>query len=729
VSDATAKPKGRFNRRRFIVGTLAGGGGLLLGLGWFGRHAIRRQMYAAIDGGTVEMPFDGDTSDPVMWFEVGADGRIVLYSPKVEMGQGTFTALAQIAADELEVDVSRVDVRHAPSDRGNIDRMSTGGSLSVTGLWMPLRQLAATMREMLRQEAARRMEVGADAVTVEDGVASAGGRSMTYAEIVDGVESWSVPSTPALKDPGAYRFVGQPVPRVDLEAKVFGDPIFGLDAEMEGMVHAAVLRPDKVGATLASADTREAEGMPGVLEVVREDDFVAVVAETHVQAERAKAAIDAEWRAERDWQTSDIEAAIRVGQGTPTIIQNAGDPEAVFRAAGDAVVQAEFTSPIGAHAQLEPNGAVARVDDDGRVVVRMSTQVVRVTRDEVAARLGVDPERVVIEPTYLGGGFGRRLHTPNAIQAAVLARRVGRPVKAFFTRKEEFQNDTFRPPTHHVLRAVLSDDGRIEAMEHQLSSGAVMYGSAIMTPTMERFMGADIGAFRGGLLNYGRIPDRRAVSWHVELPFATSWWRSLGLLANTFAIESFMDELAQRAGTDPVAFRLAHLGDDDSGARRLRGVIETAATRGGYRDTVADGRAMGFACSVDGGTPAAHVVEVSMEAGQPRVHRVTCVLDPGLAVNPDQVAAQCEGSVMMGLSAALFERMDVVDGALTPTIYGPYRMALMRDAPREIDVVLLDGTGVPGPVGEPPLGPIGAAVANAMTRLTGERPRSLPLVS
>ncbi|MEM1413743.1 MAG: molybdopterin cofactor-binding domain-containing protein [Myxococcota bacterium] len=724
MSDATpeSKPaKKKLSRRGFILRGLAGGTGVMLGVGYLARNPLRREIFAMMD--SVEPSYMGDATDPTLWFEITADERIRLFSPKVEMGQGTFTSLAQMAADELEGDLGRGVVVHAATATGVVDGMSTGGSLSVSGLWKPLRSLAATLRATLVAEAAKKMGADAASLSVDNGVVSGGGQSMTYGEIAAGVETWELAETPPLKDVSDCRFVGQPIPRIDLEAKVFGAPIFGMDASTEGMLHGSIVRSDRIGATLVSADTSAAEGMPGVVQVVQEDDFVGVVAETRMQAEAAKRAITAEWRTERAWETEDIEAMIRVGEGTPMIIQREGDAKGALE--GSDVVRAEFTSPIGAHAQLEPNGALADVGADGATVT-LSTQVPRVTRDEVAARLGLEPEAVNVVPTYLGGGFGRRLHTPNAIQAAILSRAVGKPVKCFFTRKEEFQHDTFRPPTHHIMQARLGSDGRIEAMKHEFSSGDVAYGSAIFPEAMNTMMGTDIGAFRGGFIQYGRIPHHEAVSWHVKLPFATSWWRSLGLLANTFAIESFMDELAEKAGQDPVAYRLAHLGDDPAG-QRMKRVVEAAAEKAGYRNEAQGGRAMGFACSTDGGTPAAAVVDLSMEDGQPKVHDVFLAMDPGLAVNPDQVRAQCEGSICMGISASLYERMEVREGSLRPVIYGPYRMALMRHAPRRVEVELIDGTGVPGPVGEPPLGPLGAALANAMYRLTGERARALPL--
>ncbi|NRA49591.1 MAG: xanthine dehydrogenase family protein molybdopterin-binding subunit [Phaeodactylibacter sp.] len=715
------KPKKKFSRRKFIIRS-ATGVGVAIGAIYLTRPMWRRTLAEVAN--SAEPPFMGSADEPRMWFEVTADNEVILSSPKVEMGQGTFTGLAQIAADELEVDVKQIKVIHAPSASGNLDGFSTGGSTSIASLWQPMRELAATMREMLKGEAATLLGATVDQLQVENGVVSGNGKSITYGEIVQEVSEWNVPDVPPLKDVKAYKFVGKPVPRVDLKEKVVGAPLFGMDASLPGMLFGAVVRSSTIGATYVDADTSEAEKMPGVVKVVKEPDFVGVVAESRMAAEQAKEAIKATWKTEKNWQSSDIEDMIRVGNGDPVIIQKKGKAKRILNNE-EGVLTAEFKSPIGAHAQLEPNGALAHVEGDKATII-MSTQVISLTRKEVANRLGFDPEDVNIIPTYLGGGFGRRLHTPNAIQAAVLSRAVGKPVKCFFNRKEEFQNDTFRPPTHHVMRGKLDEQGNITAIEHSLASGDVMFGSPLFPEITESILGADVGAWRGGMIQYRGIPNFRAVSWRVKLPFATSWWRSLGLLANTFAIESFMDELALKAGKDPVQFRLDHIQDDKAGFR-LSEVIKAAAEKAGWKDEVVDGRAMGFAASTDANTPCAHVVEVSIENGQIKVHKVTCAIDPGMAVNPDQVKAQCEGNIIMGQSAAMYEKMFVKDGELAPSIYGPYQIALMRDAPKEIDVIILENGEAPGPVGEPPMGPIGAAIANAVFRLTGNRIRTMPL--
>lgn len=698
------------------------GVGVLFGAGYLTRPLWRRSL--ANLANTLDSPYLGNTDSPPLWFEILADNSITLLSPKVEMGQGTFTGLAQMAADELEVDISRIKVVHAPTSSGNIDGFSTGGSTSISSLWVPLRELAATMREMLKNEAAKLLDTDVASLSLQNGVITGKGQSLTYGEIAGKVTDWEIPDTPPLKERSAYKFVGKPVPRVDLKDKVIGAPIFGMDAGMPDMLYGAVVRPHLIGAKFISAETSAAEQMPGVVKVVVEDDFVGVVAESYTQAENAKKAIKVTWDTERNWQSADIEAMIEVGKGDPVTIQKSGSPNSLLKSE-EGVITAEFRSPIGAHAQLEPNGALAFVEEE-KATVMISTQVVGLTRKEVADRLGMDEEQVDIRPTYLGGGFGRRLHTPNAVQVAVLSKAVGRPVKCFFTRKEEFQNDTFRPPTHHVLKGKLDANGMIEAIEHNISSGDVMFGSPLFPGITGSILGADVGAWRGGMIQYRKIPNLQAVSWRVKLPFATSWWRSLGLLANTFAIESFMDELAIAAGKDPVQFRLDHIQDDEAGFR-LKEVINAVADKAGYRDGVNNGRAMGFAASTDANTPCAQVAEVSIEADQIKVHKVTCVIDPGIAVNPDQVRAQCEGSIIMGQSAAMYEKMTVKDGQLQPTIYGPYQMALMRDAPKEIDVVILENADAPGAVGEPPLGPIGAAIANAVFRLTGKRLREMPM--
>lgn len=713
------KKKKGWSRRKFLIRSSAGLG-LVIGTGYFTRSIWRR--YLAEFANTVDAPYQGTSSDPTIWFELTDRNKVILHSTKVEMGQGTHTGLAQIAAEELGAKMEQMEVVHAESISGNVDMFATGGSTSIASLWVPLREIAATMREMIRNEAAKLMNTTVDQIKVENGIVTDGQNIFTFGEVVQLVKEWEEVNTPDLQPINKPEFIGKPIPRVDLYDKVNGAPIYGMDAEMPNMLYGAVLRSPKVDAKIGEVDTSAAESMPGVIKVIREEDFIGVIAESFVQAEKAKEAIQAEWIPNQTWNYEDIASMIEVGKGDPQTIQKSGSPKSHLE---EGAITASYKSPMGAHAQLEPNGAVAHVEGEKATII-MSTQVVEITRKEIAKRLGLSKNDVNIKPTFLGGGFGRRLHTPNAIEAAVMSKAVGRPVKSFLSRKEEFQHDSFRPPTHHVLKAKLTDEGTIEALEHNVSSGDVSFGSPLLPAFVNNLIGSDLGAWRGGMIQYSGIPNYQAVSWRVKLPFATSWWRSLGLLANTFAIESFMDELAEKAGKDPIEFRLSQINDSERG-KRLKAVIEACRNKANWAAGAPEGRAFGFACSTDVNVPCAQIAEVSVENGEIKVHKVTCAMDPGMVINPDQVSAQCEGSIIMGMSAAMFEEMTLEDNELKPIIYGPYKMAQLRHAPKEIDVVLLENDDKPGGVGEPPLGPIGAAIANAAYQLINKRLREMPL--
>lgn len=710
----------KISRRKFLV---RGGLGTI-GVLAIGTYVFRNPMRRAILGmaESIVPPYSGSGTEANLWFEITKENTLIVHSPKVEMGQGTFTSIAQMVADEFELRMDQVEVVAATTATGIVDGMSTGGSLSVAQLWMPLREMAATMREKLKIEASQKSNVAPQDITIKEGIISVGDQTSTMAQIAAEITDWTLPDTPELKPMDAYKYIGKPIPRVDLNAKVYGDPIFGMDAAMPDMLHAVIVRPEHVGATFKNANIQEAEQMPGVVKVVQNENWVGIVADSYAQALAAKFQLKIDWDIPKKWTEEEIRDIITVGNGNEMMVQKEGN---ALSSEDAEVVTMEFKSPIGAHAQIEPNGAVAHVKE-GKATVILSTQVVGVTQKQVAEALGFELENVNIIPTYLGGGFGRRLNTIHAVDAALLSKEVGKPVKYFFTRKEEFQHDMFRPPTHHMMKGKLNEDGLLEGMEHHFASGNVAIGSVIMPDMLHGVLNADVGAIRGGAIQYSKIPNFRAVQWHNPLPFATSWWRSLGLLANTFAIESFMDEMALKSGKDPFNFRLEQIGEGEKGDR-LKKVIEVAKEKSNYTDNVVQGKAMGFAASTDAGVPCAQVAEVSIENNSIKVHKVTCVMDCGIAVNPDQVKAQCEGSIIMGISASMHEKMTLKDGQLYPTIYGPYDMALMKHAPREIDVHLIQGADVPLPVGEPPLGPIGAAVANAVRRLTGKRLTELPL--
>ncbi|MFY0674045.1 MAG: xanthine dehydrogenase family protein molybdopterin-binding subunit [Bacteroidia bacterium] len=709
----------KISRRKFIIKASIGTG-VIIGTTMAGCAPFRRFIADQADKAMV--PYL-DEDDAMVWFEITHENKIKLHSPKVEMGQGVFTGLAQLAAEELGVSVNTIDVVNANTTNRPIDSFSTGGSTTISSLWEPLRLVAAKMRVMILNNAAEILKTNVTELSITNQGVTSKSKSISFGEIVQQAKSWNEPRKVELKTSKDFKIIGKPIPRVDLVPKVMGAPLFGIDVSMPNMLYGAVIRSPYIDSKLKSADTSDAAKMPGVVKVVVEPDFIGVVAKSKSEAILAKRAIKAEWQQNKIWQQSDIDNAIKVGQGKPVTIQKQGNVDRIFK--NETVIEAEYGSPTGAHAHLEPNGAVVYVEKD-KATVRMSTQVIKNTRTEIADRLGFKEDQIDFEATYLGGGFGRRLHTPNAMQAAVMSQQVGKPVHAFLNRQEEFQHDMFRPPTHHLLKAVLDDSGMIKAIEHNVSSGDVAFGSALTPAIAAPIIGADIGAWRGGMFKYLKIPNLKAVSWRVKLPFATSFWRSLGLLANTFAIECFLDELAEKTNKDPIQFRLDQIEDDELGTK-YKGVIQAAAKAAEWGKKMPKGSAQGFAASIDVNTPVAQIVEVSVVDNEIKVDKVTCAIDCGVAVNPDGVRAQCEGAIIMGLSAAMFEKMEVKDGQLTPIIYGPYKMARIAHAPKEINTVILESGTSPTGVGEPPLGPIGAAIANAVYKITGKRLRNMPL--
>ena len=715
--------KKRITRRQFLIGAGVGGAAAVVALGAVGVPYARLQVAEFLDssGG----PPIGVDAPALAWFEITPDNRVRLFLPKVEMGQGVHTALAQIAADELEIAWEQLDVVHAATGRGLDDPVGTSASNSVSSLYPILRQAGADMRQMLRTAGAAQLGQPLEATAAEQGyvfVVADPFVRRSYGEIVAAAETLTPPEQPApLKAAGELRYIGQPMPRVDLRAKVLGQAVYGIDVRLPGMVYGAVAHPPTVEGTLKRAAAGTAGSMPGVLQVVidEKNGFAGVVAESREQAYAALSGLDLEWDLGHLWQQAEVEEAVTAGGSGGVVIQREGSVRGRLREGAD--VQAEYRVPMAYHAHFEPMTAVADVKD-GSARIYTSTQAAVSVRGDVAEALGLDAEAIVVEQAYLGAGLGHKVETKAAVEAARLSQGAGRPVHLVWSRPEDFQNSFVRPPTHHILRASLTGDGRIESWVHEQASGKVAL--PFLPAIAGAILGHDFGAWRGARTSY-TIPNVETIAWVAELPFLTGWWRGLGLLPNTFAVECFMDEIAVAAGVDPIELRLRHLPEGLIG-ERLRTALLAVADRAGWDTPAPAGRARGVACSVDYGTVVANVAEVSVDGGQIRVHKVTAAVDPGVIVNPDGVKAQVEGNVVMGLSSALLEEATVVDGVLTPANFGAYRILPLSATP-EIDVVLLQGDVKPSGIGEPPIGPVAPAVANAVYALTGQRMRRLPL--
>jgi isoquinoline 1-oxidoreductase beta subunit len=467
--------------------------------------------------------------------------------------------------------------------------------------------------------------------------------------------------------------------------------------------------------------------MPGVHKVVIAEGFAGVVADTRAQAQAAVSELELEWELGQPWQQAELEALVTVGNGEAFTVQSVGDLDSALGAApaGVGVISAEYRTPFAVHAHLEAQAALADVQADG-ARVWCSTQGQTGVQSAVAKVLGLDEKAVEVIPTYLGGGFGRKVGDEVATEAARLAQAAGVPVHVGWTRAEDMRYGYFRPPTHHQLAARLSSDGSLLAIEHRQASGDVAFD--FLPDFLAVVMGADFGAYRGALIRYS-VPNKRTVAHRIRLPVRTGWWRGLGLLANTFAVESFVDEVAHGAGADPLDFRLRHLDAGDPTQARLAAVLNAAAELGGWGTPAPEGRARGIACCLDVDTAVAMVAEVSLDtaSGQIRVHRVSAAMDPGLVVNPDGARAQVEGNIMWGIGSALIEELTFADGQVVAANFDGYPLLRMKEAPA-VEVVLLEaGDGRPRGVGEPPIGPVAPAIANAVFALTGKRLRQLPM--
>ena len=724
----STKRRWRLTRRGFLIGLGAAGAGLAVGA-YFGRpvlHEVMAESFAEAEhagSSFMQLP-----ADPPLWLEVLEDSRIRLSLTKVEMGQGVHTSIAQIAVEELGISWEDLVVEQADTSSRLVDSFGTGGSFSVASSFGPLRRAAAGMRKLLQREAAAVLEQPENALLVEGrgfAVADDPEKRADFHRLAAAITDWDLPEEEALqlKQADEYTVIGQSVGRIDIPDKVTGQAVYGYDMRMPDMLYGAVARPPTLEAKLLSASPGEAAKMEGIetFLIDVESGFAGVAAKSRSAAWSAVKAMETEWDEGHLWQQDEIDALIEpAGEGGVTI-QREGNAAGVLGT--EAAISATYRSPFAVQASLEAPAALADVLE-GQVTVWVSTQSHERAKGLIAEALGVDADTVQVVPTYLGGGFGGKLDTGVAIEAARLSKAAGAPVHVGWDRREAMLHGYLRPPTKSVLSGAVDGSGRIVAMEHRQGSSDVAF--SFMPDFMAFVMGADFGATIGARINYD-VPNLTVTAWRKTLPVWTGWWRGLGLFANTFAVESFVDELAAAAGADPLQFRLDHLPDSHAGGR-MRAVLEAAAELSGWGAAPRAGRARGVACFASN-TVVAQVAEVSVDAatGAIRVHDVACAVDCGLVVNPDGVEAQIEGNVMWGVGSTLIEQAYVKDGRLELNNFESYPLLTMREAPDVRSVLVDTGIKTPYGMGEPPIGPVGAAIANAFTAATGRRIRTLPM--
>ena len=712
-----------------------------------GTLVIYGAVRASAEQMTREEPGDVEGAlRPNAFITITPDDRILFALNKAEMGQGIMTGYAMLVAEELEVPVEKIEVYFADSvgKYASLDPHMTGGSASIVRGFVPVRQVAAATRMMLVSAAAEIWGVDASTLRAEAGrvVDRAGSRSASYGELVEAAQSQEVPQTPKIKERGEFQVIGKPVRRIDSRVKVIGEAEFGIDVRVPNMARAVMIHPPRARATVVSVDATEAKGMPGVIDVVETERGVGVVAEKYWQAQRAAPTVKIEWSegAGKDFSTQTLreELAAR-GSAEARTVREDGDVDAALTGT---VVDAIYEAPLLAHAPLEPMNALAHVTDDA-CELWTGNQGPALLQEAAATALGIERNRVLVHTPYLGGSFGRRSH-PDVVREAVwLSKAVGRPVQVVWSRESDMAAGYYRPQSYTRMRGALDGKGTLAALSYESQSQSII-GDLEMSgilplaipPRIRRWvMGntmrliesnavlADVLATEGASNHGYAIANQRVTYTPFETPFTTSWWRSVGHSFNGFVIEGFIDEMAHAAEQDPYTFRRAMLTDRP----RWIGVLDKVAEMSGWsKGPPPRGSGRGIAVVEAFGSFAAQVVEARVEDGQIKVSKVYCALDCGIAINPDLVTAQVEGSVIFGLTAALWGEITAEGGAVQQGNFDTYRLMRMHETP-EIVVELIQGPQEPGGVGEPAVAPVAGALANALFDVTGVRLRRMPL--
>jgi isoquinoline 1-oxidoreductase beta subunit len=711
------------SRRQFVVATLSTAGGLAVGVGW-PDAALATPSAGVIADAT---PPDG-AIEIGAWVVVEPDGTILIRLAKAEMGQGVFTALPMLVAEELACDWARVRVEYASANRNLAEGsvygpMGTGGSRSVRMSWKMLQQAGASARMRLVIAAAERWGVMPDACSAKEGLVlhAPSGRAATYAELAPAAARIAISQEPEIRAPGQYSFAGKPMPRLDVPAKVTGRAQFGIDTRLPGMLYAAVVTCPVFGGKVASYDAGAIMGRRGIRAVVPIEAGLAVVADNFWRAKEAAADLPVTWDEglAADADSEQFRAAYRAALADPAATARSdGDVEAGLGSAAK-TIEALYEVPHLAHATMEPLNCTAHVQPD-RVDVWIGTQFPEAATQAAAQVAGLKPEQAYVHNCFLGGGFGRRAVNDELRQAVAVSKAVGAPVKLVWTREEDIRHDRYRPQAAIRFRAGLAADGAIAAWEMRTAVASIRRSlgwdkveNGIEPMAVEGLANAPYAAQAVKV-------DCVLKNTHVPVMF----WRSVGSSQNAFAVESFIDELALAAGEDAYRFRRKLL----AGKSDFVSVLDTLAEKGDWGKKLPPGFGRGMAIHECFGTIVGEIVEASVSGrGEVRVHRVVAVVDCGHVVNPRTVAMQIESGVIYGLTAALAGEITIRKGRVEQGNFDDYPMVRMADAPRIETHLALSGGSKWGGIGEPGTPPVAPALCNALHAATGQRIRSLPI--
>jgi len=704
-------------RREFLKRTTRLGGGLVLALALPGLASGPRSRAPS-------------SSELNAWLRIGSDDTITILVDRSEMGQGVYTALPTLIAEELEVDPSRIRIEAAPVGDAYVNALNggqiTGTSNSIPEAWEKLRKAGAQARAMLIAAAARRWRIDPASCHASGGrIVGGPGRSASYGELAQAAARVPVPKEVPLKRPAEFRLIGRPLPRLDTASKVDGSALFGLDVKLPGMLYATIALPPELGARLGAVDSAAALALPGVRRVLTTADAVIVVAEHFWQAKKAREALRITWQAgpNAGLDTAAIwsrlnQAAAKPGasalssEDVAAALKGGHAAEALKRAAKR--FEAVYELPLLAHATMEPMNCTADVRPD-RCDVYVGTQVQQLTQAAAAEAAGLKPAQVNVHTMLLGGGFGRRLEVDFVPAAVAASKAVAAPVKLIWMREDDMTHDFYRPPAREAVSAGLDEHGKVSVWALKIVSPSI---TARFDPTNKDPFDSVIEYVQN--FPYA-VPNFDLRYTREEIGINVGYWRSVSHAPNCFAIESSIDELAALASRDPLELRRELLAGK---ARHLR-VLEVVAERSGWGHVPA-GRYQGLAFMEGYSSHIAQVAEVSIEAGQLKVHRMTCVIDCGQTVNPRIVESQLESGMVYGLSAALWGEVTLRGGRIEQRNFNDYRVLRLNEAP-VLDVHVIASDAKPGGIGETGVPPVAPALCNAIFAATGRRLRSLPI--
>ncbi|WP_194790500.1 xanthine dehydrogenase family protein molybdopterin-binding subunit [Pseudomonas sp. UFMG81] len=711
--DPSQEPVG-LNRRSFIIAGAALGGGLLIS---FSLPISMRGAFA-----------QGAEFSPNAYIRVDREGRVFLTIQPVEMGQGTYTSMPALIAEELEVGLDQVVIEHAPADDKRyanpmLGFQVTGGSTSVPANWKPLREAGATARTLLITAAANQWGVPASSCKADKGFVShpESGKRAGYGELADAAAQLPMPETVALKDPREFKLIGTPAKRTDTPDKVNGKAVFGIDARPEGVKVAAVMLCPIVGGTLDSVDPAPAMTVKGVRQVLRTDNSVAVVADHMGAARKALAMLQVKWNGGENASVSSesmLKNIMAASMEPGLEVQNEGNAkEALAKSAKK--IEAVYQIPFLAHACLEPVNCTVHVRKDG-CDLWLGIQVPARAKAVAAKITGLPEESVQVHNHLIGGGFGRRLEVDFVEDAVKLARQVDYPLKVIWSREEDTRHSTLRPFHYNHLSAGLDDKGKPIAWTHKVTGGSILarWLPAAFTDGIDRDAIRDASgpyAFPALSVHYVRHEPPKGIT--------PAFWRGVGHTQNAFMVEGLLDELIQLSGSDPFEYRYPLLQKHPRAVK----VLQMLREKSGWDTPVAPGRGRGLALTSCFSTYAAQVAEVSVSpSGEVRVHKVSTVVDCGIAINPDSVVAQVQGGTIFGLSAVLFGNITFKDGKVEQGNFDTYRVLRINETP-QIETWRVESDESPGGLGEVSTVTIAPAVVNAIYAATGKRLRTLPI--